>query len=274
MPELSREALFDCLRRRRHYGTSGGPTGRPIIDLTARFDRPGTIYHDDPALGPASGHPGETALIGDIVHLPEGGCTISGRIAAAAPVERIDIFNGRELVNSIVPHAPAPNSTRLRILWEGAEYRGRFRQVIWDGGASVTGNAINRVAPVNFFNPDREVTRQGPGAVTWKALTTGNIGGVDLWLDAPASGQLAITTPLVETTLDIASVRADATVFDRSGSLPRWLKVYRLPETLHLRGVDFDCAIPLRPTGDNPVFARFTLEDGTLAWTSPIYVYR
>lgn len=274
MPELSRAALFECLRRRRHYGTSGGPTGRPMIDLTALFDRPGTIHHDDPALGPASGHPGDTALMGDIVHLPEGSCRITGRIAAAAPVERIDIFNGRELVKSVSPHAPAPDSTRLRILWEGAEYRGRFRQVIWDGGASVSGNSITRVAPVNFFNPDREVTQKGTDAVAWKALTTGNIGGVDLWLDAPASGQLSITTPLVEATLDIASIGADATVFDRSGSLPRWLKVYRLPETLDKRNVDFDCAIPLRPTGDNPVYVRFTLEDGTLAWTSPIYVYR
>lgn len=274
MPELSRTALFECQRRRRHYGTSGGPTGRPLIDLAARFDQPGTIYHDDPALGPATGYPGDAALIGDIVHLPEGSCHISGRIAAAAPIERIDIFNGRELVKTISPHAPAPESTRLRILWEGAEYRGRFRQVIWDGGATVTGNAITRVAPVNFFNPDREVAQQGSNAVAWKALTTGNIGGVDLWLESPAAGQLSITTPLVEATVDIASIRADATVFDRSASLPRWLKVYRLPEALHQRGCDFDCPIPLRPTGDNPIHIRVTQEDGTLAWTSPIYVYR
>ncbi len=36
----------------------------------------------------------------------------------------------------------------------------------------------------------------------------------------------------------------------------------------------FSRRIALRETGDNPLFIRLTQEDGTLAWTSPIYLIR
>ena len=49
--KMCRQALVECLRRRRHYGTTGG---RMHIDLRADFPQGGTLYHDDPALGPAA----------------------------------------------------------------------------------------------------------------------------------------------------------------------------------------------------------------------------
>jgi hypothetical protein len=36
----------------------------------------------------------------------------------------------------------------------------------------------------------------------------------------------------------------------------------------------FKRRVRLRHTGDNPLFIRLTQEDGTLAWTSPIYIFR
>ena len=36
----------------------------------------------------------------------------------------------------------------------------------------------------------------------------------------------------------------------------------------------FKRTIGLEDDGDNPVYIRLTQEDGTLAWTSPIYIYR
>jgi hypothetical protein len=38
--------------------------------------------------------------------------------------------------------------------------------------------------------------------------------------------------------------------------------------------MQFERSISLQPKGDNPIFVRVTLEDGTLCWTSPIYLYR
>ena len=36
----------------------------------------------------------------------------------------------------------------------------------------------------------------------------------------------------------------------------------------------FTRRLALRATADNPLFIRLTQEDGTLAWTSPIYLIR
>jgi hypothetical protein len=63
-------------------------------------------------------------------------------------------------------------------------------------------------------------------------------------------------------------------VFDKSGILPRYLKLFRLPAENPHRAMRFKRRMSLRDTGDNPLFIRLTQEDGTLAWTSPIYVFR
>jgi hypothetical protein len=104
MPALERATLLDCLRRRRHYATTGGPTGRIILDVAARFDADATVYADDPALGPAAGARARTALMGDIVHLPQGEMTLTVALSAAAPIERVDVFNGRALMTTLRPY--------------------------------------------------------------------------------------------------------------------------------------------------------------------------
>ena len=51
LPELTRAAAIDCLRRRHHYGTTGN---RMVLDVRARFERPAELFDEDPALGPTS----------------------------------------------------------------------------------------------------------------------------------------------------------------------------------------------------------------------------
>ncbi|MBI1201269.1 MAG: DUF3604 domain-containing protein [Rhodopseudomonas sp.] len=274
MSELSRAALLDCLRKRRHYATSGGPGGRMVIDVRAALSEPGILYHDDPALGPAVGRPASEALIGDIVHLPDGEVELSVDIVAAAAIERIDIFNGCELIETVRPYTPADLGERIRVIWEGAEYRGRFREVVWDGTASFSDNEIVNAQPINFFNRDKALTSVGTNGLSWKALTTGNFGGFDVVIKGRNAGRLAIQTPLVTCELAVADIGFDDQVFDQSGELPRFLKVSRLPTHNESRAVKFKRPIKLHDTGDNPIFIRLAQEDGTRAWTSPIYLYR
>lgn len=274
MPELTRPALLDCLRKRRHYATTGGPGGRMVIDMRARFDQPGNIFHDDPALGPAQACAGSDAQMGDIVHLPAGEMSLEVDVLAAASIERIDLFNGMELVESLRPYTDEELGNRIRIVWEGAEYRGRFREVIWDGTATVSGNSIVRAKPINFFNLDKRLVPGGDHALSWKALTTGNFGGIDLVLQDRNAGRLTIKTPLVEAEVSLAEIGREDLIFDRSGELPRFVKLFRLPLQNEQRRLQFSRRIALRPDADNPIYLRLTQEDGTRAWTSPIYVYR
>jgi hypothetical protein len=54
MPELTRDALFEALRRRRHYGTTGT---RLFMDLRGTFAEPVIGFSDNPQLGPAHQEP-------------------------------------------------------------------------------------------------------------------------------------------------------------------------------------------------------------------------
>jgi len=272
--ELTRESILDSLRRRHHYGTTGGHGGRMFIDLSATFAEGGTLYHDDPRLGPSEGIAASEAIMGDIVPLPSGSAQLRVDITAAAPIERVDIFNGLEHVETLRPYAKEELGARIRVVWEGAEYRGRFRQVIWDGTAHLSGNSIVDARPINFFNRDKTLERTSDNALAWRALTTGNIGGFDLWLADAYDGTLKIETPLVKCGIPLEDIGLEDEVFDESGLLPRYLKVFRLPEKNPHRTFRFTRPIALRGEGDNPIFIRLTQEDGTLAWTSPIYIYR
>ena len=51
MPELTRDALFEALHRRRHYGTTGT---RMFLDLRGTFARAVTGFSEDPQLAPGN----------------------------------------------------------------------------------------------------------------------------------------------------------------------------------------------------------------------------
>ena len=271
---LSREAILEAIRKRHHYATTGGENGRPLITLDADFPQGGTKFHDDPRHGRDKGMAANQAIMGDIVHLPLGDPSIKVDIRASVAIERVDIFNGLNLIETIRPYAKEDLGSRIRVVWEGAEYRGRFRQVIWDGSAFLSENEIISASPINFFNKDKTLNQPSPFELNWRALTTGNIGGFDMVLADPYSGTLKIETPLIKAGVPLEDIGFEDEVFDNSGVLPRYLKLFRLPTINPHQSLQFERSISLQSQGDNPIFVRVTLEDGTLCWTSPIYVYR
>src|SRR5690606_37675291 len=112
-------------------------------------------------------------------------------------------------------HAYGPDDlgARLRILYQGAEYRGRARTTTWDGSVGLDGNAIMRGRMINNWNLDRGLSIESPAKASWKAVTTGNYGAVDLWL-VEEGGRLALVTPHVTAELDIGDIGFEPIVFD------------------------------------------------------------
>jgi hypothetical protein len=270
MKELSRAAVFDCLRKRHHYGTTGN---RMYLDVIADFEAPGTLYHDDPALGPADGHAATEAIMGDIVHLPDGAVTLKVDMIGSAPIERVDIFNGLDHLETLRPYAQEDLGNRIRVIWEGAEYRGRFRQVIWDGTAEFSENRVLRYEPINFYNLDKTLDQIGDNQLQWRALTTGNLGGFDVWLEDAYGGTMAIDTRLVKAGVPLEDIGFEDEEFD-VGALGRKLRIFRLPESNPHRAMSFERQIAIQPDRDNPIFVRVTQEDGFVIWSSPIYFFR
>ena len=269
MPELTRDALFEALRTRRHYGTTGT---RLYLDVRGMFEKDVTGFSEDPQLGPAQELSVREAMMGDIIR--PGGAAMKLLVEAigTAPLERIDVLHGARVVQTARPYSPADLGRRVRVLWQGAEYRGRGRETVWQGKLAVEGNRIARFAPVNFLNPERKVEEISPGAaLAWTSVTTGNLAGIDLWLDKARTGVLRITTNVVSGDVDLGELGDGAVAFD-GGGLGRALAVYRLPESDWSRRLTLAHDVAFAGGADLPVYVRVTQADGHQAWSSPIYL--
>jgi hypothetical protein len=269
MPELTRDALFTALRQRRHYGTTGM---RLFLGVRGSFAEPVIGFVDDPQLGDTQQRRVREALMGDIVRPGSVPMRLAVEVIGTAPVERVDVLHGAHVAKSIRPFAAADLGRRVRVRWEGAEYRGRGRETNWLGRLTLAGTRIERFAPVNFLNPERQVRETTPGnALSWTSVTTGNLAGIDLWLDEPRGGKLDIETNIVSGQVDLAALADDVITFD-GGGLGRRLSVYRLPEADWSRHVTLDHSVAFNGGADLPVYVRVTQADGHQAWSSPIYL--
>ncbi|MEJ0077900.1 MAG: DUF3604 domain-containing protein [Alphaproteobacteria bacterium] len=268
MPELTRDALFEALRKRHHYGTT---SPRIFIDVRGTTDQAVMRFSGDPLLGPAHEEKVTQVMMGDIVRPGRVPLRLKVDVIGTAPIERVDILWGAEVAGTIRGYQSADLGRRVRVLWHGAEYRGRGRETLWNGKLTVSGNRIARFAPVNFLNPERKVVGTGEGTLTWTSVTTGNLAGIDLWLDEARAGSLSIETNVVSGTVELASLTDQTIAFD-GGGLGRQLSVYRLPEDDWDRSTTFQQEVQFRGAADLPIWFRVTQADGNQAWTSPIYL--
>src|SRR4026207_1086396 len=111
-------------------------------------------------------------MMGDIVQTAEDQVRLTVDLIASAPIEKIELRNGLEVLETVRPYGPADLGRRLRVIWSGAEYRGRGRETIWDGQATFTGNTVCAGQAINFYNLDKTLRQTSPTTLAWEALTT------------------------------------------------------------------------------------------------------
>ena len=71
----------------------------------------------------------------------------------------------------------------------------------------------------------------------------------------------------------IADIGLEDLTFE-AGGIGRRIRVFRLPDDNPHRRLRLSRRIRSRPIGDNALYVCLTQEDGHLAWSSPIYVFR
>lgn len=269
-PRLDRDAIFEAMRRRHHYATTGN---RLLLDVAVATPNDAQLVLKQSPASPAQPQSTRKLIMGDIAHVADDGVTLNIDCAGSGPIERLDIFRGRELLQTLRPYSNEDLGRRIRVTMEGAEYRGRARTTVWDGTLELTGNAILEARMYNNWNLDRGIRDSSSQQVRWKAVTTGNVCGIDLWLSEAAAGSIAVNTPHANPTVSIADIGMEETVFE-AGGLDRKIKFYRLPEEPHEYRLKHSLDVPLRANDDNPLYVRITQIDGHKAWSSPVYLIR
>ncbi len=245
-PRLDRRAVWEALRARHFYATTGAR-----IYLDVRTDG--------------------GAIMGDVMTARESPRLLV-RVVGTAPIERIEFRNGMEVIKSFRPYTKADLGRRVKLLWQGARYRGRGRAAAWDGGVRVEGNRILSFQPVNFDNPLRRCEQVSPNALRWQSVTTGGWAGVILELAGTRRGVLKVRTEQKNMTVPVKALGLRGRTVS-AGGLRLKLQAYRLPDTNTVRDMVLPPYRPrgLRP-GDNPFYVHVVQEDGHRAWSSPIYL--
>jgi hypothetical protein len=87
------------------------------------------------------------------------------------------------------------------------------------------------------------------------------------------NGTLRIDTALVKCEIAVAEIGLDDLVFE-AGGIGRRIRVFRLPDENLYHNLRLSRRILLKASGDNALYVCLTQEDGHLAWSSPIYVFR
>jgi len=269
--ELTRDGLFDALRQRHHYATTGC---RAFLDTQVVFDTPADQYGDDPNMGGTVSGPVREARMGDILRSDADAVTFNIDVSTAAPIERIEIRNRMQVLETWRPYGAGPLGRRIRILWEGSEYRGRGRQSVWDGTATFSDNQIESFTPINLWNIDKPLKQPAPNQLAWSALTTGGFGGAELLLADARQGRLKIDTALVQADIALSDIGLHDTVLETGGGISRQMRLFRLPDENTTRTARLSRRISRSQIGEDALYVCITLADGHRIWSSPTYLMR
>lgn len=265
--ELSRNGIFNAWKKRHHYGTTGS---RIHLQVTAKFESPGQIYHSDPRLGDADWHQATEAVMGDIVAIQHNQVELEVDVQSASPVLTVDIMNAMDVVSTEYGFSEIELSDRYRVMFHGAEYRGRGRQTSWKGSLSFDSANIQCFNTVNAWNHERKLQQVNESTVDIDILTTGNFQGFDV--ECENASKLMINTNQYSGEVCLDSLGLASHVISLGG-LERAIKLQRLPLSCSQTSLKFKNLVKMNPQGDTPVWVKVTTEDGHVAWSSPIYLF-
>lgn len=268
--ELTRDGIFDCLKKRHHYGTTGN---RLHLTVHAEFRSDSKLFDLDPNVYDTT-RPifVRTAMMGDIIQTNDDRVNLNVNVKSPTPVERIEVRNGTDVIEIVRGYTTSNLGNRYRVLWSGAEYRGRGRNTNWVGEAIFKNCKIKKMQKINAWNHEKLLEVSGDNCVQFDAITTGNYGGFDVWLDDIDNAEIQIKTNHGSLNEKLFGMGIEDTILD-CGGLERKIKIIRLPDENSHRELKGSVDISLNAKRDNPLWVCVTTEDGFQAWSSPIFVF-
>jgi hypothetical protein len=164
------------------------------------------------------------------------------------------------------------SSRRIRVRWRGARIRGRGRRITWSGFMCVEGARIERARAFAFDSADDGITGQTDHEVRFRSQTTGDVDGIDLWLDQTEHGRIAF-----DSTVGRCQVSFEELATERSwsfGGMDVRVTIERYPERVTETHLSLSTRLSPSAGGAAPYLVKVTQVDGQMAWSSPVYVSR
>lgn len=274
---LNREAIWQAYQDRHHYGTTGA---RVYLSVQAYLERGDSLESAMRSTGETPRvNAGDTTVgdstkplsMGDIVLGRYHVIHLAVRYVGTAPIYAVDLYNGLEHLERIQPNPASAVDRRILVWWSGSAERGRGRHADWTGGCTVSENSFEQVSSVNFHNPDSPLEQPSRGALRWRSITTGGVTGFVGTLKDPERGTLRFKSEQLCVEFPIESIGVEEQRWD-AGGVDLALRIARLSEAEGEPEASVDRSFRLYQDRDNAFYVRVIQEDGTMAWSSPIYI--
>ena len=241
--ELTREGLWEALWARRAYGTTGE---RIIVHVESDGHLMGEEYTAE--------------------RTPE----IKVKVNGTAPLHSVEVYNWEKLVHRHPFAKPTDESeTLIKVEWSGARVRSRPKVVTWDGGLAVKGGKITEVTEFAFDYPDQGLVNVSETELSWKSSTGGDPDGVLVRLEGDDDTEVSFDTGPSTFTFRPKDIGYDQLVVE-AGGLNQKVKVSTIRDTLP-DSLEFTYR-PDHEDGLNAYWVRVVQADGSMAWTSPIFI--
>lgn len=244
--ELTRESIFNALKARRCYGTTGAR-------ISLWMEANGRIMGEE--------------------FKANGSVKIRTGVIGTAPVEALILMRGREIIHKVRPTAfeTVRSSRRIRVSWEGARIRGRTRRAVWNGEIRVEGPHILEARTFAFDSSADGIVEQNAHKVIFRSSTTGDMDGIDLVLNQAKEGRISFQSGQGNIQMDLSQLEDEICTY-KFGGLGLMVKIQRYPEQLQATSLDLVREIQLIPNSVNPLLVKAIQEDGHIAWSSPIFI--
>lgn len=245
----TRDAIFDALKARRCYGTTG-----------ARIELDFTI----------DGHP-----MGSVINLDQPS-PMRARVHGDAGIESLALYKGKQIfaIARYQPSMPFEHASQkcIRVTWRGARMRGRGRRVDWSGKLHVKDAKIESAATYCFDSAADGIDVIDEHTIDVRSQTTGDTDGIDLVLDQCWKGSIRFESAVGTAEVDLAKLTTDpAGKAFNFGGLDMEIVIQRYDEPADLT-LELSHDILPATEGTEPYFVKAVQADGQMAWSSPIYV--
>jgi hypothetical protein len=241
--EWSRAGIWEALKARRCYGTSGQ---RILLDVRAQGRPMGEEFCAD---GPVS---------------------FAVEAVGTAPIEEIIVRRGNETVYRF-PEQLQRDRGRVRVTWGGARIKGRARIARWDGQVLVEKGRITAAETYAFDSAAEGIQSWDGGQVRFKSVTSGDEDGLILDIEGNDQTQLRFSSPIAELEVELGQLEQGPVQVD-AGGVGLMVRAEYLPLGLASCQAEFTWVESQIPQQCTPYYVRLTQSDGGRAWSSPFYI--
>jgi hypothetical protein len=243
--DLTREALWEALWKRRTYATTGE---RIILDVKVDGHLMGEEYkaHNPPK-------------INVVVH-------------GTTPLHAVEVMKGKKNIYRHPFAAPTGKKQLIKVEWMGARVKSRPKRVNWDGGLYIDKGRITSFKGYSFDYVDQGVKRINNQRIEWTSTTGGDSDGVIIGINAPDDAQITFYTEPLTIIFYPSQIKYEPQTIE-VGPVNQKVKLQAITDKVLPKSLEFSIKDPSIEEGLNPYWVKVTQSDGSLAWSSPVYVH-